>query len=43
MKKIISFAFLFGIIINSFGQIEPKHTFTMEVGIPIATANLFFK
>jgi hypothetical protein len=43
MRKIISFAFLFGVIINSFGQIEPKHTFTMEVGMPIATANPFFK
>ena len=43
MKKIICFAFLFGVIINSFGQIEPKHTFTMEVGMPIATANPFFK
>ncbi len=43
MNKILNFVFLFGLINNSFGQIEPKHTFTIELGMPVALSNSFYK
>jgi hypothetical protein len=43
MKKVIFVIFVLGFTSSFFGQIEPKHTFTMEIGMPIPVSNQVFK
>jgi len=43
MKKIVELFFVFSFFFSACAQLEPKHTFNVEVGIPVPVANPFFK
>lgn len=43
MKKLVFSIFFCFYFFSVFGQISPKHTFNMEIGIPVPMTNPYFK